>query len=37
MIHVRRALDSRYSNLTNSANDQYQHYEIHPAYTLAIS
>ena len=28
MIRVRRALDSQYSNLTNSANYQYQHYRL---------
>ena len=28
MIHVRLALDSQYSNLTNSANDQYQHCDL---------
>src|SRR5205807_822240 len=26
--HVRLALDSQYSNLTNNANDQYQHYDL---------
>ncbi len=26
--HVRLALDSQYSNLTNSANDQYQYYDL---------
>jgi len=26
--HVRLALDPQYSNLTNSANDQYQYYDL---------